>query len=49
DEGNGFLCPETRFEFAQKAFAYTADYDRTIADFLSAKTYQEAMECYDSN
>jgi AICAR transformylase/IMP cyclohydrolase PurH len=31
---------------ARKAFGHTADYDRAIADYLAARTLQEAAGCY---
>ena len=36
-----------RFRLAQKAFAHTAVYDRTIADFLGSKTFSEVRNCYE--
>ena len=35
-----------RFQLAQKAFAHTATYDRTIADFLTRKSTAEVGTCY---
>jgi len=35
-----------RFSLAQKAFAHTAAYDRTIADFLSSRNLDEISGCY---
>ena len=35
-----------RFKLAQKAFEHTAVYDRTIADFLGAKSYGDVGSCY---
>jgi len=35
-----------RFALAQKAFGHTADYDRAIADYLGARTAQEAAGRY---
>jgi phosphoribosylaminoimidazolecarboxamide formyltransferase / IMP cyclohydrolase len=43
---NGALSLNLRFRLAQKAFEHTAVYDRTIADFLSAKTFAEVADCY---
>jgi phosphoribosylaminoimidazolecarboxamide formyltransferase/IMP cyclohydrolase len=36
-----------RFGLAQKAFEHTAVYDRTIADFLAARTLADVQKCYD--
>jgi phosphoribosylaminoimidazolecarboxamide formyltransferase/IMP cyclohydrolase len=36
----------SRFAMARKAFGHTADYDRAIADYLAARTLQEAAGCY---
>ena len=35
-----------RFALAQKAFGHTAAYDRAIADYLGARTAQDAAGCY---
>jgi phosphoribosylaminoimidazolecarboxamide formyltransferase/IMP cyclohydrolase len=35
-----------RFDLARKAFAHTAVYDRTIADFLAARRFEEVKGCY---
>jgi len=43
---DGALSLNLRFRLAQKAFEHTAVYDRTIADFLSAKTYTDVADCY---
>jgi len=43
---NGALSLNLRFRLAQKAFEHTAVYDRTIADFLAAKTFAEVAGCY---
>jgi phosphoribosylaminoimidazolecarboxamide formyltransferase / IMP cyclohydrolase len=43
---NGMTTLETRFRLAQKAFAHTADYDRTIADYLARQTFSGASSCY---
>jgi phosphoribosylaminoimidazolecarboxamide formyltransferase/IMP cyclohydrolase len=44
---DGSISLELRFKLAQKAFDHTAVYDRTIADFLAAKTFDKVKECYD--
>ena len=43
---NGAITLELRYNLARKAFAHTAVYDRTIADFLSARNYEEVKACY---
>jgi len=43
---NGSISLDLRYRLAQKAFAYTATYDRTIADFLGSKTFDEVKTCY---
>jgi phosphoribosylaminoimidazolecarboxamide formyltransferase / IMP cyclohydrolase len=35
-----------RYGLAQKAFGYTAGYDRTIAEFLQSRSVEEASGCY---
>lgn len=35
-----------RFQLARKAFEHTAVYDRTIADFLAARSVDEVKGCY---
>ena len=40
-EGNGRLGREKRFELAVKAFEHTAQYDRTIADYLRGRQRQD--------
>ncbi|MGB5156064.1 hypothetical protein [Desulfobacterium sp. N47] len=45
-EKNNTISLKSRFELAKKAFAHTAVYDRTIADFLSGKTFEEMSKCY---
>ena len=35
-----------RFRLAQKAFEYTAAYDRTIADFLGSSAFDDVKGCY---
>lgn len=44
---NGALTLDMRFRLAQKAFEHTAVYDRTIADFLAARTKEDVAGCYD--
>jgi len=43
---NGKLSLQLRFQLARKAFEHTAVYDRTIADFLAARTVEEAKSLY---
>lgn len=43
---NGSISLPLRYRLAQKAFDYTATYDRTIADFLGSKTFDEVKGCY---
>lgn len=45
-ENNNTISLKSRFELAKKAFAHTAEYDKTIAGFLSQKTYEEMIKCY---
>jgi phosphoribosylaminoimidazolecarboxamide formyltransferase/IMP cyclohydrolase len=42
----GKLSLQMRYSLARKAFEHTAVYDRTIADFLAEKTFDEAKACY---
>jgi len=44
----GCLSLEDRFELAKKAFDHTAVYDRTIADYLAAKSINDIQSCYQS-
>jgi len=46
-KANGGKLPlALRFRLAQKAFAHTAEYDRTIADYLGGQTVAEVRACY---
>ena len=45
-ENRGSTGLKLRFQLARKAFAHTAVYDRTIADFLAAKATGDVMNCY---
>ncbi|MBU1052554.1 MAG: hypothetical protein KKC46_01855 [Proteobacteria bacterium] len=45
-ENSNTISLKSRFELAKKAFAHTAEYDKTIAEFLSGKTYEEMSGCY---
>lgn len=45
-QNSGAVSFGLRFRLARKAFAHTADYDRTIADFLQAKSAADAANCY---
>ncbi len=42
----GCLTLEDRFSLAVRAFAHTADYDRTIADWLSKRKIDAVYGCY---
>jgi phosphoribosylaminoimidazolecarboxamide formyltransferase/IMP cyclohydrolase len=42
----GALSLNLRFRLAQKAFAHTAVYDQTIADFLASKSSEDTKGCY---
>ncbi|MCK5695996.1 MAG: hypothetical protein KAH62_05275 [Desulfobacula sp.] len=43
---NGSLSLEDRFGLAKKSFEHTAAYDRTIADYLAAKSINDVKSCY---
>jgi phosphoribosylaminoimidazolecarboxamide formyltransferase/IMP cyclohydrolase len=43
----GAISLELRFRLAQKAFEYTAVYDRTIADFLGSRAIGDVTQCYE--
>jgi phosphoribosylaminoimidazolecarboxamide formyltransferase/IMP cyclohydrolase len=45
-ESNGLLSLEIRFQLAVKAFEHTAVYDRTIADFLSNRLFDDEKNFY---
>jgi len=44
---HGSISLELRYRLAQKAFEYTALYDRTIADFLGSRAIEDVTECYE--
>ncbi len=44
---NGSISLELRYRLAQKAFDYTAIYDRTIAEFLGAQALEDVKRCYE--
>ncbi|MBW2604653.1 MAG: hypothetical protein JRE28_10120 [Deltaproteobacteria bacterium] len=46
NSNNGALSLGIRYRLAQKAFDHTALYDRTIADFLGARTLDDVAACY---
>ena len=46
EKNDGSTMLDLRFRLAQKAFEHTADYDRTIADFLISKDPGEVKDCY---
>ncbi|MBU4344189.1 MAG: hypothetical protein KKB05_09265 [Proteobacteria bacterium] len=43
---NGSTSLKLRFGLAKKAFEHTAAYDRTIADFLVSKSFDDVRGCY---
>lgn len=43
---NGALSLGLRFRLARKAFQHTADYDRTIADYLARQSVDDVSSCY---
>jgi phosphoribosylaminoimidazolecarboxamide formyltransferase/IMP cyclohydrolase len=43
---NGSTTLALRYRLATKAFAHTAEYDRTIADYLTAQTMEKVSGCY---
>jgi len=45
-QAGGSVPLDLRFQLAQKAFEHTAVYDRTIADFLAARSLDEVRGCY---
>jgi phosphoribosylaminoimidazolecarboxamide formyltransferase/IMP cyclohydrolase len=44
--GGGRVGLATRYRLAQKAFAYTADYDRAIAGYLAGCSYAQVVASY---
>jgi len=46
ETNNGSISLELRFRLAQKAFEYTAVYDRTIAEFLGSSAFEDVKGCY---
>jgi len=46
EANRGSISLDLRFRLAQKAFAHTAVYDRTIAEFLASKSVDDARKCY---
>ncbi len=45
-KNGGALGLQERFDLARKAFEHTAVYDRTIADYLAARSFDEVLACY---
>lgn len=43
---DGKTSLELRFNLAQKAFAHTAGYDRTIAEYFASKSSNDVKRCY---
>ncbi|MCP3900395.1 MAG: hypothetical protein GY707_11855 [Desulfobacteraceae bacterium] len=48
EKNAGCLTLEDRFNLSKKAFEHTAVYDRTIADWLAARTLNEVYDCYNT-
>ncbi len=46
EAGNGALSLATRFRLARKAFAATAEYDRSIAEYLGGLSAGQVAACY---
>jgi phosphoribosylaminoimidazolecarboxamide formyltransferase / IMP cyclohydrolase len=42
----GAISLQLRYRLARKAFDHTAVYDRTIADFLGSRSFDEVTDCY---
>jgi phosphoribosylaminoimidazolecarboxamide formyltransferase / IMP cyclohydrolase len=45
-QNGGTLSLRRRFALARKAFSHTAEYDRMIANYLAAQSYEAVSECY---
>jgi len=43
---SGAISLQLRYRLARKAFDHTAVYDRTIADFLGSRSFDEVKKCY---
>jgi phosphoribosylaminoimidazolecarboxamide formyltransferase/IMP cyclohydrolase len=43
---DGAISLQLRYRLARKAFDHTAVYDRTIADFLGSRSFDEVKKCY---
>lgn len=46
---DGAISLKLRYRLAQKAFDHTAVYDRTIADFLGSRSFDEVTDCYNTS
>jgi phosphoribosylaminoimidazolecarboxamide formyltransferase/IMP cyclohydrolase len=46
EKNGGTISLRRRFALARKAFAHTAEYDRMIANYLAAQSYEAVSECY---
>lgn len=46
ENNDGSISLKIRYNLAQKAFDHTAVYDRTIADFLSSRAFDQVKTCY---
>ncbi len=47
-KNDGQLSLQIRYQLAQKAFAHTAEYDRTIADYVSSQAFENVKQCYEN-
>lgn len=45
-ENDNKISLKSRFGLAKKAFAHTAVYDGTIADYLAGRTFEDVRSCY---
>ena len=46
---DGAVSLKLRYRLSQKAFDHTAVYDRTIADFLGDRSFDEMTGCYNKS
>jgi len=45
-KNKGYISLQRRYQLAAKAFEHTAAYDRTIADFLDSRIFEDVKNCY---
>ena len=45
-KSKGMISLRTRFNLARKAFAHTAEYDKAISRYLTARDFSEIEACY---